>query len=232
MNNFNFQVNKNFKHGLTGLNSDLCFENDQEHLHGIYLTKDVHFLYSDGFVYNDPKKSGVLDNKTFTSFNFDGDESLLKNIKEPHVEFVNGISVNAEIEELKNVLTFFDEVLKTFKVSNTFKLELDLVIEEIFSNIVKYGYANDHERTDNESEDKKVNILYTLKENTLRLGIKFIDNGVVFNPLTEISYEPASDAEIGGLGLLIIKNRVDHISYENKNNMNILSLEKIIEQGS
>ncbi|MDR3222497.1 MAG: ATP-binding protein [Methanobrevibacter sp.] len=165
------------------------------------------------------------------SFEKDYDNSFESN-KTYIEELSNRITVNAKIEELMKIQSFIDESLNHLKVSNTFKLELKLVIEETFTNIVKHGYPEEIRKnkttikSDHEIKDKKVYISHEIEGNNLTLCI--IDNGIKFNPLIENS-NLSIDKTIGGLGLILIKDKVDDINYENKNNQNISYLKKIIK---
>ena len=97
-------------------------------------------------------------------------------------------------------------------------LQIDLIVEEVFVNIVNYSNA----------DFLQVNADYTDKTLTL----EFIDNGVEFNPLLKEDVnlpDTIDDAEIGGLGIHITKELSDKISYEYINNENHLKIIKIVE---
>ncbi|MDR3292076.1 MAG: ATP-binding protein [Methanobrevibacter sp.] len=135
------------------------------------------------------------------------------------------IVVSSQKNELKRIFDLIHNSLKPYHPSNDFKLKLNLVIEEIFINIVKHGYK--------ESKQNKVKISYLISENPLAINIRFIDNGILFNPLKYMNdldlYMDNIDYEKSGLGIIIIKNNVDEVSYKTKNNQNILSFKKIIK---
>ncbi|MDR3223787.1 MAG: ATP-binding protein [Methanobrevibacter sp.] len=166
------------------------------------------------------------------SFENDYDNSFESN-KTYIEELSNRITVNAKIEELVKIQSFIDESLNHLKASNTFKLELKLVIEETFTNIIKYGYPEEIRKnkttikSDNEIKDKKVYISHEIEGNHLNICI--IDNGIKFNPLMENPENLSTDKTTGGLGLILIKDKVDDINYENKNNQNISYFKKIIK---
>jgi anti-sigma regulatory factor (Ser/Thr protein kinase) len=163
----------------------------------------------------------------------DYDKNSFKNNKTYIEELSNRIIVNAKIEELVKIQSFIDDSLNHLKMSDTFKLELKLVIEEIFTNIARYGYPEESEKnktiikSDNEIKDKKVCISHEIEGNHLYLCI--IDNGIKFNPLMENLENLSVGKTIGGLGLILIKDKAEDINYENKNNQNILYFRKIIK---
>ncbi|MDR2829647.1 MAG: ATP-binding protein [Methanobrevibacter sp.] len=135
------------------------------------------------------------------------------------------IVVKSDENELYNVLDTINEFLDSKNVSEKFKLRLSMVLEEIFINIVNYAYEAG-------SEDNEIKIEYNFEKDPLKIIIKFIDKGASFNPLSnddpDISLS-SDEREIGGLGILLIKKSVDKISYQFKDNQNILTIEKNIK---
>ena len=97
--------------------------------------------------------------------------------------------------------------------------QIDLVVEEIFVNIASYAYDNEEGTcllTVQNGQDGKVTLI-------------FEDNGVRFNPLERQEPDitlPASERQIGGLGILITKKTMDDVSYRYENNKNILTITK------
>lgn len=131
------------------------------------------------------------------------------------------ITVKSNSDNLSNIITILNENLEKYNISLKSKMQLELAIEEIFVNIVNYAY---------EDEDD-VKIIFKINEDPLEITIRFIDNGISFNPLTvqqpdlELSSE---EREIGGLGLFLVKKNVDDIYYEYKDNYNILTIKKVL----
>jgi serine/threonine-protein kinase RsbW len=92
-------------------------------------------------------------------------------------------------------------------------------LEEWFINIVKYGYGDKSEH--------QIQIGVDFRNNVLRLII--IDDGKPFNPLEyplPDLQKPLEERKIGGVGLHLIQNLMDTISYSRQNETNILVLEK------
>lgn len=61
--------------------------------------------------------------------------------------------------------------------------------------------------------------------------ITFIDNGVPFDPLKADDPDitlSAQERQIGGLGIYMVKQSMDEISYEYRNGQNILTIKKRI----
>jgi len=99
--------------------------------------------------------------------------------------------------------------LKDF-INNYYKedIQTELAVEEIFVNIVNYSDAN--------------YIIVNLELDDC-LKLEFIDNGIKFNPILKENPktpENLDDVQIGGLGIMLVKNYADDLSYEYKNNEN------------
>ena len=104
-------------------------------------------------------------------------------------------------------------------INNHYKEDLQtrLAVEEIFVNIVNYSGAD--------------YIIVNLELDDC-LKFEFIDNGVMFNPiLKENPKTPESldDVQIGGLGILLVKNYADDLSYVYENNENHFKIIKNVK---
>jgi len=97
--------------------------------------------------------------------------------------------------------------------------EINICLDELFTNIVLYGFKDDLEHI--------IRFRINLNANALILNIE--DNGIPFNPLIKKDSELPADinkANIGGLGIHIVKKLVDDIWYERKRGKNRLTLKK------
>lgn len=108
--------------------------------------------------------------------------------------------------------TICDEELLSIDLHN----KLMLVMEEIFVNVANYAYP---------PKDGDIEIIFSKLDDNL-LEFKFIDTGMPFNPLEK--EEPdinlsAEERPVGGLGIFLVKNIMDNIEYEYRNNQNILT---------
>lgn len=131
------------------------------------------------------------------------------------------ITVTAEVDQVKTVTRFVNERLERLGCSERTRIQTDVAIDEIFSNIAHYAYA---------PETGPATIRVEVEEEPPRVAITFIDHGVPFNPLKEEQPDTTglSKAErpIGGLGLFMVKKTMDDISYEYKDGQNILTIRK------
>ena len=114
------------------------------------------------------------------------------------------LKLKKELSELYTLNKFIHEEL------GKENLQLDLIIEEIFVNIVNYS----------KTEFIIVKVEYNPES---RVVIEFVDNGVEFNPLLKDDPEMVDnikDAEIGGRGIYLVKNLADDIEYYRENDKN------------
>lgn len=131
----------------------------------------------------------------------------------------NELVVEPTNENLEKIFSFVGDTLKEFDISSKYKFQLELAIEEIFVNIVSYSNAKSIKVTSNVSGDP------------LMITIRFIDDGVQFNPLEKEDADVHLDLDekpIGGLGLILVKNNVNEISYEYIDNKNALTIKKTL----
>lgn len=126
---------------------------------------------------------------------------------------MNSLKINPDLNKLHDVMNFINEQVPTKDI------KLDLVIEEIFVNIVNYSKA----------DFVKINADY---DNNSIMSIEFIDNGTEFNPLEQDSPdfpECIEDASVGGLGIFFVKNFADELSYDYIDGENHLKIIKSMD---
>jgi anti-sigma regulatory factor (Ser/Thr protein kinase) len=132
------------------------------------------------------------------------------------------LSVEAKIENLDEVLAFVDGILESHECPIKIQMQMDIAVEEIFVNIAHYAYA---------PNTGKATISATFDAKSRVISFSFIDSGVPFDPLQkkdpDIS-QKLEDRKIGGLGIYMVKQSMDNVRYENRDGLNILTIEKKI----
>jgi serine/threonine-protein kinase RsbW len=97
-----------------------------------------------------------------------------------------------------------------------------ILLEELLTNLVKYGYPD-------RAEPGRAEIALAL--NGSRLEIEFIDDGCAFDPLAgqlPNLDEPLEERPIGGVGLHLLRSLADVVRYERSNNKNVIRLSRSI----
>jgi len=102
---------------------------------------------------------------------------------------------------------------------------VSLGLEEVVTNILKYGYDDQREH--------QIEITLQLTDSRLRLIV--VDDGHEFNPLDHPQPDLAKsldEREPGGLGIFFLANLFDNIQYRRENGRNSLTLVKLIPRPS
>ncbi len=127
---------------------------------------------------------------------------------------------NAKKENINELLDFISDFSNEYHFSEEFKNKMVIVGDELFSNIIKYGY-------DNMGGEIYVRQLYDL--DTKEYILTIIDRAKEFNQLEVNNKGVGTDVKnqaIGGLGILIVKNIMDEYAYDHIYGKNILVLKK------
>ncbi len=122
----------------------------------------------------------------------------------------------SEVRVLSNTVKEFSE---ENSLSGEVTQDIHLALEEIFSNIVFYGF--------HDQDEHQIVISLSLRNNTLVLEIK--DDGIPFNPLESKMPDldiPIEERKTGDMGIHIVRELVDEIEYFRKQNKNILVIKK------
>lgn len=132
------------------------------------------------------------------------------------------ITVTSSTDQIRAVTDFVNEQLSGLKCPEEIRIEIDVAVDEIFGNISHYAY---------DPETGPVTIRFCSGEFPHSAVITFIDHGLPFDPLKtddpDLS-EPLRRRAIGGLGLYIVKNTMDEVTYRYEEGQNMLTIRKNI----
>ncbi|KAF0130690.1 MAG: RsbW [Bacteroidetes bacterium] len=132
------------------------------------------------------------------------------------------IIIQNQLSELETIATTLETVGENWDLSMSITLNLNLVLEELITNIIFYGY------TDKNEHFIEINIDF----DDSRIFLKVEDDGIAFNPLLKEEADislPVEERAIGGLGIHFVRKIMDTISYERKNEKNILTMIKTVK---
>lgn len=130
------------------------------------------------------------------------------------------LTINAVIENLPKVIEFVTGPLTDETCSPRCRMQFELAVEELFVNIACYAY---HPGTG------PVTIERVVEEAPPAVCVTFRDRGVQYNPLARKDPDttlPIEERPIGGLGIFLVKQNVDEVSYEYADGQNVLYLRK------
>lgn len=132
------------------------------------------------------------------------------------------ITLPATIENVEKVTEFVNAELAKINCPAKAKAEIDIAIDELFSNIANYAYN---------PEIGKATVKVEVQENPQAVVITFMDKGIPYDPLKREDPNvklSADERGIGGLGIFMVKKTMDSVEYEYKDNHNILKIKKNI----
>lgn len=135
---------------------------------------------------------------------------------------MNELTLSATLENVAAVTAFVDEQLEARGCSMKAQMQIDIAIDELFSNIAHYAYN---------PEVGPATIQVQVDGEPLAVTITFIDRGTPYNPLEkedpDISLS-AEDRQVGGLGIFMVKKMMDDMTYEYRDGRNILRISKLV----
>lgn len=132
------------------------------------------------------------------------------------------LTINATVENIEKVTAFVDEQLEALDCPLKAQTQIDIAIDELFSNIAHYAY---------DPEVGPATVRVEVIQDPLAVVVTFIDNGKQYDPLAKEDPDvtlSAEERDIGGLGIYIVKKSMDEITYEYKDGKNILRIKKNI----
>ncbi len=136
------------------------------------------------------------------------------------------IKLEATLDNLQELFDFTIAELSALGCSKRDIRMVKLCVEEIFVNIVHYAYQP-------EKGDARVSIdVPDSKHDPVSVFISFIDRGRPFNPLEEDAPDLEAGLEertAGGLGIYLVKTKMDTVTYEYRDGQNILTLMKNLQ---
>ena len=131
------------------------------------------------------------------------------------------ITISNRLDQLEILANTLESISGEWGISMNAALNLNLVLEELVTNIIFYGY--------NDTNEHEINIHLSYHDKIVQIQIE--DDGREFNPL--LSAEPDTgialdDRKIGGLGIHFVRKIMDDITYTRSDNKNILTMKKNI----
>lgn len=129
-----------------------------------------------------------------------------------------------DIASLDVIFDYVSTFTESHKIDEAMAYTLMLVVEEIFTNLVKYDPEADNEIPINLSHDDK------------KISIEFINNGghkfdITASRPADIDV-PLRERKVGGLGIHLVRHMVDDIEYNYANGTSTIRIVKYLEDSS
>jgi len=131
------------------------------------------------------------------------------------------IKIKNQVGELEHVAAFIEEIGEELGLDMEMQMNLNLVMGEMVSNVIFYAYPEGTEATIElkaESDGKELTFVLS-------------DRGREFDPTLredlDVETNPA-DRDLGGMGIYIVKNIMNQVSYQRLEGKNLLTMKKDI----
>ena len=132
---------------------------------------------------------------------------------------LNNVKTFKQVADKSNYTQFYNWLhtsCKEWELNEDLTNKLDMCAEEIFANISFYAYKE---------QEGMLEAVLTKTDNSIIF--EFSDSGIAYNPLEKPDPDinmPPEERPLGGLGIYMIKQMSDNISYKRENNKNVLTL--------
>jgi sigma-B regulation protein RsbU (phosphoserine phosphatase) len=131
----------------------------------------------------------------------------------------HAITLPNDVEEVPRLAAFVDQVCEEAGYSMEMTMDMNLAIEEAVVNVMDYAYE----------EGTKGNVHIEAEADASQLTIIISDWGKPFDPTSKPDVDTSMSAEerdIGGLGIHLVRQIMDSVSYERIQDTNRLTLRK------
>ena len=129
------------------------------------------------------------------------------------------ITIKNRLSDIALVQTALKQFADVRGISSHDVIKINLIVDELISNIVSYAYQDDGEHD--------IEIELGLADN--RLSMVITDDGVPFDPSAKDSPDTAVPLEarpLGGLGIHLVKKIADDLSYQRRAGKNVVTVVK------
>lgn len=125
------------------------------------------------------------------------------------------LEATPQTENLEQVTSFVEEQLRAKNAPPKILAQINIAVDEIFSNITRYSGA------------KTFSLACKVSEHSVVL--RFCDDGVPYDPTKQPEPDvtlSAEERQIGGLGIYMVRKTMDDVRYTYTDGQNVLTVEK------
>ena len=133
------------------------------------------------------------------------------------------IVLKNDVQEVARFSDFIKSATERMGIEKSTAQEIRLAIEEAVVNVIRYAYPADTEGS------IEVGVMFDGKS----VKATIVDSGVPFDPTAKEKADTtlaAEERQIGGLGILLVRELMDSINYEYTGGRNILTLVKTVNR--
>lgn len=132
------------------------------------------------------------------------------------------LTLHNNVQEASLLAPFIETIAMENGLDHSLTMELNLAVEEAVVNVMEYAYP--------QGETGDVTIEVSVADGLLDINI--IDSGTPFDPTQKSDPDtslPVEERSIGGLGIFLVRQVMDTVSYRRDNGKNILTFTKNIK---
>lgn len=133
------------------------------------------------------------------------------------------LKLKNQVDELQRVNQFIEEVCDELRLDMALQMNLNLVLEEVVSNVIFYAYP----------EGTTADIELLAESDGKELTLVLSDQGKHFDPTSKEDPDPdvhPADRELGGMGIYIVKNIMNEVIYQRLEGRNLLTMKKALNE--
>ncbi len=243
------------RHGpVIGALEGMVYGSDRTHL----ATRDLIFLYTDGVteamdsdqaLYGEQRLESLVSERSFGSLKelvdaavedvslYEGGAEQTDDVTVLAVEFFGSddnavhdvlelrLSVLNRLEEIRRVIEAFGAFTESHSIPDSARRSVNVALDELLNNTISYAFDDD--------ADHMISVRVELSGD--RLNVTLCDDGAPFNPFAVAAPDSTLTVEerpIGGLGIHLVQNVMDEVSYHRRPRENVVSLTKYLEEPS
>ena len=127
------------------------------------------------------------------------------------------LTIYNRLSEHSRIRQHIDSFSKQHHLPQKLRLKINVVLDELITNIISYAYH----------DDKEHHITIVLDLSADRLMVQVADDGIPFNPLamdkpdTQLSLD---DRKIGGLGIHLVRHMMSKVAYQRRVGKNVITM--------
>lgn len=128
----------------------------------------------------------------------------------------------ATVEELPALVEFLQRVWRDWALPAAAAFPFELALDEVFMNVVMHGTTPD-------GSPREVSVLLRHAGSAVTMVME--DDGPAFDPLTLDAPDidaPIEERELGGLGVFLVRELMDELSYAYTGTHNQLTMRKVV----
>ncbi len=133
--------------------------------------------------------------------------------------FTKRLILENELEQINLLAEYVDTIADEANIDPSLTMSINLALEEAVTNVVLYAYP----------EGEKGEVIIDAIINGKTLTFVITDRGIAFNPTEKEDADISlgvDDRPIGGLGIFLVRQLMDSVTYKRDGDYNILTISK------